>query len=38
MSIAINDALARRLESEEVIWLTTVRLDGTPVPTPKASR
>jgi PPOX class probable F420-dependent enzyme len=34
MSIAIKDALARRLETEQVIWLTTVRPDGSPVPTP----
>lgn len=34
MSIAITDSLARRLQGEEVIWLTTVRADGSPVPTP----
>jgi len=34
MSIAISESLARRLQTEEVIWLTTVRADGSPVPTP----
>lgn len=34
MSIAINDTLARRLQTEQVIWLTTVRADGSPAPTP----
>ena len=34
MPIAIGDALAQRLQSEQVIWLTTVRPDGAPVPTP----
>lgn len=34
MPIAISDSLARRLQTEEVIWLTTVRPDGSPVPTP----
>ena len=34
MSITITDALARRLETEQIIWLTTVRPDGSPVPTP----
>lgn len=34
MSITIDAALARRLETEEVIWLITVRADGSPVPTP----
>lgn len=34
MPFVIHDALVRRLETEEVIWLTTVRADGSPVPTP----
>ena len=34
MSLSITDTLARRLETEDVIWLTTVRPDGSPVPTP----
>jgi PPOX class probable F420-dependent enzyme len=34
MPLTISDALARRLQTEEVIWLTTVRDDGSPVPTP----
>ena len=34
MSLSITAALARRLEMEDVIWLTTVRPDGSPVPTP----
>ena len=34
MSIALDAALAQRLQTEEVIWLTTVRADGSPVPTP----
>lgn len=34
MSTTIDGALARRLQTEEVIWLTTVRADGSPVPTP----
>jgi PPOX class probable F420-dependent enzyme len=34
MAIAINEGLANRLQTEQVIWLTTVRADGTPVPTP----
>lgn len=34
MPITIGDALAQRLHSEQVIWLTTVRPDGAPVPTP----
>ena len=34
MSITISSTLARRLQTEEVIWLTTVRPDGSPVPTP----
>jgi len=34
MAIAIDDKLAERLKTEQVIWLTTVKADGTPVPTP----
>jgi PPOX class probable F420-dependent enzyme len=34
MAIAINEGLANRLQTEQTIWLTTVRADGTPVPTP----
>lgn len=34
MAIAINEKLAERLKREQVIWLTTVKADGTPVPTP----
>jgi PPOX class probable F420-dependent enzyme len=30
----IDEKLARRLQIEETIWLTTVRADGTPQPTP----
>jgi len=30
----IDESLAGRLQSEQTIWLTTVRADGTPVPTP----
>ena len=26
--------VARRLQNEQVIWITTVRVDGTPQPTP----
>lgn len=34
MPIAISDTLAQRLQTEQVIWLTTVRHDGAPAPTP----
>ena len=34
MPVMINEALARRLQTEQVIWLTTVRPDGSPAPTP----
>lgn len=34
MTATIDDDLARRLATEQLIWLTTVRSDGTPVPTP----
>ena len=34
MAIAIDEKLAKRLQTEQTIWLTTVRTDGTPVPTP----
>jgi PPOX class probable F420-dependent enzyme len=34
MTVVINDYVARRLRDEQVIWLTTVRADGAPLPTP----
>lgn len=34
MSNQISEHLAKRLETENVAWLTTVRLDGMPLPTP----
>lgn len=34
MPVLLNDALTHRLQTEDVIWLTTVRPDGSPVPTP----
>jgi PPOX class probable F420-dependent enzyme len=34
MAIEINETLAQRLRDEQIIWLTTVRGDGTPLPTP----
>ena len=34
MSIEINEKVAQRLQDEQIIWLTTVRADGTPQPTP----
>jgi PPOX class probable F420-dependent enzyme len=34
MAIAIDETLAQRLRTEQIIWLTTVRQDGTPQPTP----
>ena len=34
MALAIDAKLAERLKTEQVIWLTTVKADGTPVPTP----
>jgi PPOX class probable F420-dependent enzyme len=33
-SIEIKPKLERRLRKEQIIWLTTVRADGTPQPTP----
>jgi PPOX class probable F420-dependent enzyme len=34
MGIEIGEKVAERLTSEQIIWLTTVRADGTPQPTP----
>ena len=34
MSLLITPALEERLRSEHVLWLTTVRTDGLPQPTP----
>ena len=34
MPIEINEKVAQRLQDEQIIWLTTVRADGTPQPTP----
>lgn len=34
MTIALNDRVAQRLQEEQIIWLTTVRADGAPTPTP----
>jgi PPOX class probable F420-dependent enzyme len=34
MPIQISEHLAERLKNEEVAWLTTVRADGMPLPTP----
>jgi PPOX class probable F420-dependent enzyme len=34
MTVAIDEKLAARLQTEQIIWLTTVREDGTPQPTP----
>lgn len=34
MPATISNKLAKRLRTEEIIWLTTVRADGTPQPTP----
>jgi len=34
MAIEINEKVAQRLHDEQIIWLTTVRADGTPQPTP----
>lgn len=34
MAVTISAAFARRLETEQVVWLTTVRADGMPQPTP----
>jgi PPOX class probable F420-dependent enzyme len=34
MSIDLNTYTQRRVDDEQVIWLTTVKPDGAPVPTP----
>ncbi len=34
MAIEISEGLQQRLQSEQVLWLTTVRPDGTPQPAP----
>lgn len=34
MTIELNDRVAERLQNEQIIWLTTVRTDGMPTPTP----
>lgn len=34
MTLEISPALAARLASEQIVWITTVRADGTPLPTP----
>lgn len=34
MTIEINEKVGQRLRDEQIIWLTTVRADGTPLPTP----
>ncbi len=34
MSIAFDPQFESRIEQAEIIWLTTVRADGTPQPTP----
>jgi len=34
MTIEINETVAQRLHDEQIIWLTTVRADGQPQPTP----
>lgn len=34
MTIALNDRVTQRLQEEQIIWLTTVRADGMPTPTP----
>lgn len=34
MTIALNDRVTQRLAEEQIIWLTTVRADGMPTPTP----
>jgi PPOX class probable F420-dependent enzyme len=34
MSLELNETVAQRLRDEQIIWLTTVRSDGTPLPTP----
>ena len=34
MTIQLNDRVTQRLQDEQIIWLTTVRADGMPTPTP----
>jgi len=34
MSITINEEVATRLRDEQIVWLTTIREDLTPLPTP----
>ncbi len=34
MAVELDAALAQRLQTEQIAWITTVRADGTPVPTP----
>lgn len=34
MTIKLNDRVTERLQTEQIIWLTTVRTDGMPTPTP----
>ena len=34
MALALNDYTQRRINEEQVIWLTTVKPNGAPVPTP----
>lgn len=34
MTINLNDRVTQRLQNEQIIWLTTVRADGMPTPTP----
>lgn len=34
MTIELNDRVTERLQHEQIIWLTTVRTDGMPTPTP----
>ncbi len=34
MAIQVPPEVEKRLREEQVIWLTTVRADGTPLPTP----
>ncbi|MBO0799952.1 MAG: pyridoxamine 5'-phosphate oxidase family protein [Blastocatellia bacterium] len=34
MAIEIPSQVAKRLETEQIIWLTTTKADGTPLPNP----
>ena len=34
MTIKLNDRVTERLQTEQIIWLTTVRTNGMPTPTP----